>query len=209
MIKAILFDMDGVLIDAREWHYHALNRALELFGLTISQESHLSTFDGLPTRQKLRMLTEARQLPVGLHSFINDLKQVYTIEIANVACKPSFNHEYALSRLRQSGYKLAVCSNSVRNSVETMMKLSALDLYLDYIVSNEDVSKGKPDPEMYVKAMTYFKLKPEECLILEDNEHGIQAAVASGGHLLRIGEPSDVTYEAIKCRISEIETGQQ
>jgi HAD superfamily hydrolase (TIGR01509 family) len=205
MIKAILFDMDGVLIDARDWHYAALNRALAHFGYTISRESHLSTFDGLPTREKLHMLTRASGLPNGLHDFINALKQSYTLEISYQRCKPVFNHQYALSRLKKDGFKLAVCSNSVRQSIEAMMKLSSLQPYLDLIVSNQDVSRGKPDPEMYLRAMKTLDVSPSECLILEDNEHGIQAAKASGGHLLMIGLPDDVTYQAIKTRICEIE----
>jgi beta-phosphoglucomutase len=204
MIKAVLFDMDGVLIDAKDWHYEALNRALKHFGFAISRESHLSTFDGLPTRAKLQMLTKARGLPEQLHEFINSLKQSYTLEITQQRCKPSFNHQFALSRLKAEGYKIAVCSNSVRKSVETMMELSALTPYLDLLISNEDVSRGKPDPEMYVKAMSTLDVKPEECLILEDNDHGIQAAIASGGHLLKISIPDDVTYQAIKARITEV-----
>lgn len=205
MIKAILFDMDGVLIDAKDWHYEALNRALEHFGYTISRESHLSTFDGLPTRQKLKILSKAHGLSEQLHEFLNALKQVYTLAISHQRCKPVFNHQFALSRLKAEGYRIAVCSNSVRKSVEAMMKLSALEPYVDELVSNEDVSRGKPDPEMYYRAMTSFGLKPEECLILEDNDHGIQAAIASGGHLLKIGVPEDVTYMAIEARIAEIE----
>ena len=205
MIKAILFDMDGVLIDAKDWHYEALNRALEHFGYTISRESHLSTFDGLPTKEKLKMLTQARGLPEGLHQFLNSLKQTYTLQISHLRCKPVFNHQYALSKLKEEDFKLAVCSNSVRQSVEAMMRLSALTPYLDLMLSNEDVKQSKPDPEMYVTAMNHFGVAPEECLILEDNEHGIQAAVGSGAHLLKIGLPSDVTYKAIKTRISEIE----
>ena len=204
MIKAILFDMDGVLIDAKDWHYDAFNRALGHFGYTISRETHLSTFDGLPTRQKLHILSEARDLPRGLHGFLNDLKQSYTLQISYQRCKPVFNHQYALSRLKKDGYKLAVCSNSVRQTIETMMKLSGLDSYLDFLISNQDVVRGKPDPEMYHKAMSTFNLRPNECLILEDNEHGIQAALASGAHLLRIGVPDDVTYQSITNRISEI-----
>ena len=204
MIRAVLFDMDGVLIDAKDWHYEALNRALAHFGFRISRESHLSTFDGLPTRKKLEMLTKARGLPEQLHEFINTLKQDYTLEISQTRCKPSFNHQYALSKLKAEGYKIAVCSNSVRQSVETMMEFSALEPYIDLLISNEDVSKGKPDPEMYIKAMSTLKVKPEECLILEDNDHGIQAAIASGGNLLKIGVPDDVTYQAIKTRIAEI-----
>ena len=205
MIKAILFDMDGVLIDAKDWHYEALNRALKHFGYTISRESHLSTFDGLPTRQKLDMLSKSRALPEGLHSFLNALKQAYTLEISHQRCKPAFNHKYALSRLKNDGYKIAVCSNSVRQSIDAMMRLSSLAPYLDLVVSNQDVEKGKPHPEMYLAAMLNLNVEPHECLILEDNEHGIQAALASGGNLLRIGVPNDVTYQAIKTRISEIE----
>ena len=206
MIKAVLFDMDGVLIDAKDWHYEALNQALKHFGFGISRESHLSTFDGLPTRKKLQMLTKARGLPEQLHEFINALKQTYTLEISHKRCKPSFNHQYALSKLKAEGYKIAVCSNSVRQSVETMMEFAGLQPYLDLLISNEDVSKGKPDPEMYVKAMSTLEVQPEECLILEDNDHGIQAAIASGGNLLKIGVPDDVTYQAIKARIAEIVT---
>lgn len=205
MIKAILFDMDGVLIDAKDWHYEALNRALSHFGYAISRESHLSTFDGLPTREKLRILSSSRGLPVGLHDFLNALKQAYTLEISYQRCKPVFNHQYALSRLKKDGYMLAVCSNSVRQSINAMMQLSALASYLDLIVSNQDVENGKPDPEMYINTMKILDVHPHECLILEDNEHGIQAAVASAGNLLKIGTPDDVTYQAIKNRINEIE----
>ena len=76
-IKAVIFDMDGVLIDAKDWHYEALNRALELFGYTISRYDHLVTYDGLPTRKKLEMLTKERDLPKELHSFINEMKQQF------------------------------------------------------------------------------------------------------------------------------------
>lgn len=209
MIKAILFDMDGVLIEAKDWHYEALNKALELFGYTISRESHLSTFDGLPTRCKLEMLTKARNLPSGLHEFINSLKQVYTLEISNQYCKPVFNHQYALSRLKRDGYLMAVCSNSVRTSVEAMMSLSGLKEYVDLLISNEDVSKAKPDPEMYTIAIEHFQLEPKECLILEDNDKGIQAAKMSGAHLLEIGVPDDVTYQNICNCIAEIGSGLQ
>ena len=206
-IKAILFDMDGVLIEAKEWHYEALNRALKLFGMPISRFDHLTSFDGLPTLRKLEMLTLERGLPKELHVFINEMKQKYTMEIIHAQCKPTFIHEYALSNLKDKGYKLAVCSNSVRNTVETMMQRSALSGYLDFMMSNEDVNRGKPDPEMYVRSMEHFALKPTECLIIEDNENGIKAARASGGHLLVVKEVTEVNLSNIINRISEIEGG--
>jgi beta-phosphoglucomutase len=106
-IKAIIFDMDGVLIDAKDWHYEALNKALALFGFSISRYDHLVTYDGLPTKKKLEMLTLERGLPKGLHHFINELKQIYTMEMIFQKCKPVFYHEYALfapkSRRLQTG----------------------------------------------------------------------------------------------------------
>lgn len=201
MIKAILFDMDGVLIDAKEWHYEALNRALELFGMPISRFDHLTTFDGLPTRKKLELLSMERGLPRELHSFINDLKQQYTMELVATQCRPRFQHEYALSRLKASGIKLAVCSNSVRNTVTTMMHFARLESYLNLMLSNEDVARSKPDPEMYVTAMVRLGVKPQESLIVEDNEHGIRAAVASGAHVMRVATTSDVSYENIAAEM--------
>ncbi len=204
-IKAILFDMDGVLIEAKDWHYEALNEALKLFGSEISLYDHLVTFDGLPTKDKLNMLTSVGKLPKELHPIINKMKQKHTMRMILNKCKPLFAHQYALSKLHSEGYKMAVCSNSIRKSVEVMIQQAGLDKYFEFYVSNEDVSKGKPDPEMYSKAMNKMNLKPEECLILEDNENGIKAAKASGAHLLKIGEITDVTYLNITNIIKEIE----
>ena len=204
-IKAIFFDMDGVLIDAKDWHYEALNRALDLFGMPITRLDHLTTFDGLPTRKKLEMLSLERGLPRQLHDFINEMKQQYTMEIVYTRCNPRFTHEYALSKLRHLGYHMAVCSNSIRNTVEVMMKKADLLQYLDLLISNEDVEKGKPDPEMYIAAIKHFNLKPEECLIVEDNENGIRAARASGAHVLVVRSVTDTNFDNIQRRIAEID----
>lgn len=204
-IKAVIFDMDGVLIDAKEWHYEALNKALSLFGEQISKYDHLITFDGLPTKDKLNMLTLERKFPLGLHKFVNEMKQEYTMEIIYSKCKPTFCHRYALSKLKEKKYNLAVCSNSIRNTVQIMMEKSGLIEYLDFFISNEDVTKGKPDPEMYIKAIERMGLLPEECLIVEDNENGIKAALASGAHLLKVENVSEVNFFNITNRINEIE----
>ena len=205
MIKAVVFDMDGVLIDAKEWHYDALNRALQLFGMEISRAEHLTTFDGLPTRRKLEMLAATHGLPRALHSFINDIKQLYTMEIVHSRCKPRFVHEYALAKLKARGVKLGVASNSVRNSVHTMMAKAQLSQHLDIMLSNEDIAHAKPHPEMYLKAMELLGVAPDETLILEDNENGIKAARASGGHVMVIREVDDVNFPAIAARIVQIE----
>lgn len=209
MIKAVIFDMDGVLIEAKDWHYESLNKALRLFGYEISRVDHLTTFDGLPTRMKLEMLSKEKGLPKELHSFINEMKQQYTFEIIHQLCKPLFIHEYAISCLKAKGYKLAVASNSIRKTIELMMEKAYLSEYMDIMLSNEDVMNAKPDPEIYITAITKLKLKPKECLILEDNENGIRAAVASKAHLLIVNDVHDVTLENITNRIKQIESDEK
>ena len=208
-IKAVLFDMDGVLIEAKDWHYEALNNALQLFGMEISRYDHLITYDGLPTKKKLEMLTMERGLPVGLHGFINDMKQQYTMEIVYAQCKPKFYHEYALSKLQTEGYRMAVCSNSILNTIEIMMQKASLDKYLDFYVSNQDVTHGKPNPEMYNKAIAKMGLTPSECIIVEDNENGIKAARASGAHVMIVNAVEDVNYDNIQHHIRTFEGAAQ
>lgn len=199
--------MDGVLIDAKEWHYEALNKALSLFGFEISRYDHLVTYDGLPTAKKLEMISLERGLPRSLHKFINDIKQQYTIDKVCIECKPRFIHEYALSSLKNDGYRLAVASNSIRNTVQLMMEKSDLLQYLEFFLSNQDVKKAKPDPEIYLTAIKHLELQPLECLILEDNPNGIAAAKASGACVMEIKTVNDVNYENITNFIKNIEEG--
>ena len=204
-IKAVIFDMDGVLIEAKDWHYEALNKALSLFGYTITREEHLSAYDGLPTKVKLQFLTEQKGLPKALHKLINEMKQQYTSAMILQYCRPRFNHEFALAKLKSEGYKMAVCSNSIRNTIELMMEKAALAPYLEFTISNEDVKKSKPDPEIYNKAIERLGLSPKEVLVVEDNINGIKAALASGANLLKVETVDDVTYNNIRARINEIE----
>ncbi|OBT15798.1 HAD family hydrolase [Vibrio tasmaniensis] len=204
-IKAVIFDMDGVLIDAKDWHYDALNKSLSIFGLEINRHDHLVTFDGLSTGQKLGLLSKTHVLPVSLHSFINEMKQQYTMDITHQLCKPVFHHQYALSKLQENGYKLAVASNSIRNTVKVMMDKAALAEYLEFFLSNQDVEKSKPDPEIYNLAIKKLGLRPEECVIVEDNENGLKAARASGANVLKVETVNDVTYDNIVDFINKVE----
>lgn len=207
-IKAVIFDMDGVLIDAKEWHYEALNRALQLFGFNISKYEHLVTYDGLPTKKKLEMLSLEQNLPYELHSFINEMKQIYTMEIIYAKCKPMFQHEFALSQLKAKGYKLGVASNSIRKTIDVMMEKSNLMKYLDVILSNQDVKEGKPSPEIYQKAIKKLELSPKECLVVEDNINGIRSAKEAGAYVLKVLTVQDVTIDNIMNAIDRVERGE-
>jgi len=204
-IKAIIFDMDGVLIDAKEWHFEALNRALTLFGMAISRYDHLVTYDGLPTKTKLRMLSLERGLPEALHGFINEMKQIYTMEVIYAKCKPVFHHQFALSRLKAEGYRMAVCSNSIRNTIAMMLERAELLPFLEFFLSNQDVTAPKPAPDMYLKAIERMGLRADECLIVEDNPNGIKAARDSGAHVMCVHDVREVNHANITRTIAELE----
>lgn len=204
-IACVLFDMDGVLVDATDWHYEALNRALGMFGFDISRYEHLSSYNGLPTKRKLQMLTVEKGLPEALHGMLNRLKQVYTRDEVLAKCRPVFEKEYMLSRLRRDGLRLAVCSNAIRDSIELMIRQSGLAEYFEFSVSNEDVALSKPDPEIYATAMARLGVTPDETLIVEDSPHGLEAARRSGAHVCQVAGFDDVDYFRIRGAIDRAE----
>lgn len=197
VIKAIIFDMDGVLIDACEWHYEALNLALESYGMAISRVEHVTKYNGLPTQTKLDMLTREKGLSEGVHQKINKLKQQVTMDVINQRCQPDIQHLDTLAQLRFDGFRLAVASNSIRKTVEAMLSLAGITPWLELMLSNEDVARPKPSPDIYLKAMASLGVEPEQTLIIEDSPQGIHAAKASGAHVLEVAGVSEVSYENI------------
>ena len=136
---------------------------------------------------------------------VNRLKQVYTRDEVLGRCRPVFEKEYMLSRLRQDGVRLAVCSNAIRDSIDLMIRQSGLSEYFDFFVSNEDVARPKPDPEIYVAAMARMGVCPEETLIVEDSPHGLEAAWRSGAHICQVAGFGDVDYFRVRAAIDRAE----
>ena len=205
MIKAVLFDMDGVLVDAKPWHYESLNMALEQCGFSpISLDEHLSVYDGLPTKKKIEKLALKDPKIMALYKDIESLKQQFTIEVARKNLKPQKYLTETVLKLKQEGYKMAVCSNSIANTVNLFMELAGIKQYFDFLLSNQDVKNPKPHPEIYTTAIARLNLSPKQCLILEDNIHGLEAAHGSGANVMQINDVLEVNYENIVKTISKI-----
>lgn len=200
MIKLILFDLDGVLIDAKDIHYRALNQALGKH-FNISHDEHLNIYDGHKTRTKLDMLSEAKGLPLELHEEIYNRKQFITqSEIGKLL--PNNNIVKLFRRLIESDYKIGVCSNSIRQTVLTALAKSQLIEFCSVIISNEDVKNSKPHPEMYWKAMSMMSVLPEETIIIEDSPPGLLAAERSRAKYIRVTSPKDVSIDNIMPQIN-------
>jgi HAD superfamily hydrolase (TIGR01509 family) len=210
MVKLIIFDMDGVLVEAKQIHFDALNQALWEVGKSnkyvISESEHLSIYDGLKTNQKLELLTQYKGLHRDTYKTIWDRKQQLTIEaISNL--KPNLTLQSVFSALINDGYKIAVCSNSIRKTVLTILSKLGIIGFIDLILSNEDVKNSKPHPEMYWKAMSEISVLPGETLIVEDSPYGLRAAYGSNANVLRVKNPQEVTYTKIMIKLFEIHNG--
>lgn len=205
MIKLIIFDLDGVLVEAKNIHYDAFNEALGK-KYAISWEEHLSVYDGLKTSQKLEILTEKKNLPVELYTDIWERKQKYTLRRLK-ELSPDLNLVDLMNTLSTCGYKLAVCSNSIRKTVLTVLSKLGIMEFMDYIISNEDVQNSKPHPEMYWRAISKMGCLPEETLIVEDSPYGLLAAARSKAHVLRVKNPSEVRYKNIVKKLVQIDMG--
>lgn len=204
-IKVIAFDLDGVLIETKQFHFKALNEALgEQYEISLSE--HLSVYDGLKTTRKLELLTQNKGLPVDLHSKVWVEKQKITLEYLS-KIQPNQKLIDCFIKLSQDGYKIACCSNSIRKSVLTILSRLGIISFFDYIVSNEDVKNGKPHPEMYWKAISNFSVTPKQTLIVEDSPAGLLAAELSGSNVFRVESPKDISYdkliEATKNKMTE------
>ena len=205
MVNLVIFDLDGVLVEAKNIHYEALNEALGKYA--ISWQEHLSTYDGLKTTQKLEMLTEQKGLPIEEHQVIWETKQYITLQKLK-ELKSDDTLIELMSGLVQGGYKIAVCSNSIRKTVLTVLSKLGIMEFMDYIISNEDVGNSKPHPEMYWRAISKMGCLPEETLIVEDSPYGLLAASRSNAHILRVKNPTEVTYKNIFKKLNEIDMGK-
>jgi len=205
MYKLIVFDLDGVLIDSKDIHFIALNRALSEVapGFVISKKDHLSRFDGCSTKNKLDQLSLNNGLPLQLHSRIQSLKQNYTKEFFEDIKRDQSLFE-TITRLKERTKYLILASNSIRDTVDLIVTKLGIGELFDLILSNEDVNNQKPHPEIYWRAMMFANAYPSETIIFEDSVVGLQAAGTSGANVIRIRNRQDVNFEDINRQMDEI-----
>ena len=207
-MKLIIFDLDGVLVEARDIHYEALNRALSEVDekYVIGREEHLSSYDGLSTSKKLKKLTKEKGLPESLHGQVWEGKQKCTHKVISDTVEPSSLIHMLLRRLKAEGYTIYCASNSIRSSVKLMLLKTGYIEFIDEYFSNEDVKNPKPHSEIYLKCMVHAGVNPEECLIVEDSHIGREAAAKSGANVLGVKGLEDVNVKNVFAAIKDADS---
>ena len=206
-VKAIIFDLDGVLFDGVDLHFKAFNKALaQVDDMYVISTEDEPKFNGIPTRKKLEKLTNERGLPVDFHHQIWDQKQLFFLESIS-SMEQDEQKIRLMSHLKKSGYKIAVASNSIAATVKDVLTRKKLIEFVDLYLSNDDVTHPKPDPEIYTECVRRLGLSPRECIVIEDSYVGKMAAIASGCHVFPVRNPDDVILEPISNYITYINNG--
>lgn len=203
-MKLIVFDLDGTLTDSRELHYEALNCALNSVDpkYAINRAEHLSTYDGLSTSKKLKLLTQNKGLCSSLYTLIWEKKQKYTWDIVSKTYTYDVRMRHLLESLKNDGYLIYVASNCVYNTIKLILMKSGLLEFIDFFISNEDVTRCKPNPEIYFKCMIRAGVGITDTLIVEDSHIGIKAAKDSGAYVLPVQSPDQLTLKVVREAIS-------
>lgn len=198
MIKTIIFDLDGVLVDTKKIHYVALNKALKFLNknLSIKYNEHINFYDGLSTVEKLKILNRLKKLDPKYNNDIILLKQKYTSQLLNTSIK--FNQNvYSMFKNLKNKYNLCIATNAIKKTLDICTEKLRINDFVDYKISNQEVKNQKPHPEIYLKCMIETSSKPSECLILEDSHFGRLAAQESGGILLPVRHLNEVNLKFI------------
>ena len=192
MIKLVCIDLDGTLCSTKELHRSSLAMALSEMNIIIDH----TEYEALPTRQKLKMMCQKGIIEEKNIQRLYDRKQEITLELFKTGDFYLPYVDLALSKLFHE-HTLACCSNTIRSTLDGILKNTGYNKYFSRTFSNEDVVKCKPDPEMYLKAMWGFK--PDETLIIEDSPVGLEAAYATGARVMKVDSPKDFYWNNI-CR---------
>ena len=186
MIKAFLFDLDGVLTDTSEFHYQAWQRLADEEGLPFNRQDN-EALRGVGRRESLAILLKGKPISEETAQAWMERKNRYYVEqVQKMSPRDLLPGALELlEQLRRAGIKIAIASAS--KNAPQVIELLKLAPYIDALVDGSAVSRSKPAPDLFLAAAAKLGVRPDECVVVEDAAAGIQAALAGGMHSLGIG----------------------
>jgi len=175
IVKAVIFDLDGLLIETEIVSYKIYKELLQKYGYEFSVEEYTRTYSGKTEIRNVMTLIENYQLPWTVEQGLSEILRVEDRMISEgIALKKGARE--LLSYLKENNFKTAIATSSTRDRAITILNQHNFVKYFDEFVFAEELTNGKPNPEVFIKACEKIRERPENCLVLEDSEAGIQAA---------------------------------
>jgi len=175
--KCIIFDMDGVLIDSEPLHFDFESRLFKSLGISVPQEKH-ETFVGTTAKTMWTIIKKENHIPLTVPELILKSQSDFLVYLKNqksIDLIPGIKE--LLDKLQDTGFKIVLASSSPHILINYILNKTGIYNYFQFKVSGDDVKNGKPDPEIFLKAADLINLKPEKCIVIEDSENGVKAAV--------------------------------
>jgi beta-phosphoglucomutase len=185
MIRGVLFDMDGVLVDSEEYICKAAILMFEELGIKASP-SDFKPFVGMGENRYIGGVAAHYNIPVEIEKVKARTYEIYKIIVSDKLVALPGAHEF-IAKCRKKGFKLALATSA--DLVKMEINLSGIGLTaesFDFIITGSDVVNKKPSPEIYLKAAEGIRLKPEQCLVVEDAISGIKSGKAAGCRCLAV-----------------------
>jgi beta-phosphoglucomutase len=219
MLRAVIFDFDGVITDSEILHLRAFNQVLAQHGVEITTKDYYKDYLGLTDLDLLELLAEKGVLKVGegeIENLAEQKKQVFE-KLAKTEGRLIEGVRDFLEMLRQNDVPMAICSGALRAEIEMILEEAQLRSFFDVIVSAEQVKRGKPHPEGFVLTLQRLNekgndvIRAGECIVVEDSHWGLEAAKAAGMHAVAVTNSYDAEQlelaEKIVARLSELSIG--
>ncbi|RDC57299.1 HAD family phosphatase [Pedobacter chinensis] len=179
-IKALLFDLDGTLIDSEKFHFDCWNEFLCQYKVSLDFKDWLTNYAGIPLPQNAKTIIDRYKIDEELAHFIDRRERITFdgFKTKDIELMP-FALEF-IQFFYEKGLKLAVVTASPRIDVEAVFERNGLAKYFSLFVTRTDVTKSKPDPESYNICVEKLGFAKEECLVFEDTINGVKSAMAAG-----------------------------
>ncbi|MCX7745643.1 MAG: HAD family phosphatase [Clostridia bacterium] len=200
MLKAVIFDMDGVIIDSEPIHHQLEAEQFAEMGLVITEEEH-DSFIGTTTKKMWTDLKEKHHVNEPVDVLVKVAKERYYNHITSQKITPIPGVVELIKDLNQNGVKIALASSGAKENVHAVLKIFQIKDYFNAVVSGDEVSEGKPAPDIFLEAAKRIGVEPDACVVVEDSTNGVNAAARAGMKSVGFNNPSSRNQNLSKANL--------
>jgi len=197
MIKAVIFDMDGVIVDSEPMHIEAEKQTLLKYGVKITTEE-LRTYTGTTAEFEFNDLIRKYKLNTTANTLFNE-KEDILFRLLEERTEPTKGVIDLIKNLKQHGFKLGIATSGHRKLAHYYLDKLGIEPLFDTVVCAEDIARSKPDPEIFQKAAQRLDAEPTECIVIEDAKLGIEAAIKAGMKCIGYSNPNSGNQDLSKA----------